>query len=148
MKLNKKKKAVRMRGSRLHGWAAKKHKGSGNRGGMGMAGTGKRADQKKSFILRYYGKEYYGRAGMSRKTRALEVINLEFIQKNLNSFVKKYSNSKKELDLSKYKILGKGDLKEKLTIKCLAVSKSAKEKIEKIGGKVITKEVKEEIKKD
>ena len=37
MKIKKKKKAVRMRGTATHGWGfRKKHKGSGHRGGVGM----------------------------------------------------------------------------------------------------------------
>jgi len=47
MKLKKRNKRSRIRGTRTCGWAMKKHKGSGNRGGKGMSGTGKRADQRK-----------------------------------------------------------------------------------------------------
>ena len=36
----------------------------------------------------------------------------------------------------KLKILGSGDLKEKLNVEVNSISKSAKEKIEKLGGKV------------
>ena len=37
----------------------------------------------------------------------------------------------------KIKLLGTGDLKQKLDIEVNSISKSAKEKIEKLGGKVI-----------
>jgi len=40
MTVNKRKKMSRLRGSHTHGWGAKKkHRGKGNKGGAGMAGT-------------------------------------------------------------------------------------------------------------
>jgi len=54
-------------------------------------------------------------------------INLSNLQK-LNLINKKYK---------KLKLLGPGDLKLKLDIEVNSVSKSAKEKVEKMGGKVI-----------
>mgnify|MGYP001243387252 CR=1 FL=1 len=56
-----------------------------------------------------------------------EKINLDFLQKN------KFINKK----YSKLKLLGSGDLKQKFDIELNSISKSAKEKIEKLGGKVI-----------
>ena len=53
-------------------------------------------------------------------------INLENLQKS-NLINKKYN---------KLKLLGSGELKEKLDFEVNSISKSAKEKIEKIGGKV------------
>ena len=53
-------------------------------------------------------------------------INLSNLQK-IKVINKKYK---------KLKLLGSGELKEKLNIEVNAISKSAKEKIEKIGGKV------------
>tara|TARA_B100001741_G_C16194713_1_gene433113 strand:- start:68 stop:526 length:459 start_codon:yes stop_codon:yes gene_type:complete len=53
-------------------------------------------------------------------------INLSNLQK-LNLINKKYK---------KLKLLGSGDLKEKLNIEVNAISKSAKEKIEKAGGTI------------
>ena len=49
--------------------ARKKAKGSGHRGGIGMAGSGKRADHKKTLITKLYGNKYFGKQGLtSRKT--------------------------------------------------------------------------------
>ena len=129
MKLKKKRKSVRMRGTRLHGYAMKKHKGSGNRGGKGMAGTGKRADHKKSYVIKYM-YPYFGKQGFtSRSTekKVNKVINVEDIQNNY-----KPGN----IDLSEYKILGKGEIKDKFIIKAESASKSAIQKIEKAGGKI------------
>ena len=53
-------------------------------------------------------------------------INLENLQKS------KFINKK----YTKLKLLGSGDLKQKFDIEVNSISKSAKEKIEKVGGKV------------
>ncbi|SVE27362.1 uncharacterized protein METZ01_LOCUS480216, partial [marine metagenome] len=54
-------------------------------------------------------------------------INLENLQKY------KFINKK----YKRLKLLGSGDLKKKFDIELNSISKSAKEKIEKLGGKVI-----------
>lgn len=146
MKLKKKRKSKRMRGKGMgtHGWGArKKHLGSGHRGGKGMAGTGKTAGHRKSQIIHLYGTEYFGRRGItSRPTKRKKenIINLSELQENLEALKKKYMKNE-ILNLEKYKILGDGEIKEKIVIKARAVSESAKEKIEKAGGKVIVPEV-------
>jgi len=60
------------------------------------------------------------------KTIASNKINISNLQKS-KLINKKYS---------KLKLLGSGDLKQKLDIEVNSISKSAKEKIEKLGGKV------------
>ena len=76
----------------------------------------------------------------------IAIISLSRIQ----DIIKKHSNISKEkinlVNLQKFKLikkkykklklLGPGDLKDKLNIEVNSVSKSAKEKIEKLGGKV------------
>ena len=53
MSVNKRKKNTRMRAKTTHGYGSmKKNRGAGNRGGRGMAGSGKRADQIKPTILK------------------------------------------------------------------------------------------------
>ena len=48
VKTHKRAKNSRIRGARTVGWGFRqKHKGHGNKGGFGMAGTGKKADHKK-----------------------------------------------------------------------------------------------------
>ena len=120
-------------------------RGSGRHGGCGMAGTGKKADHKKSLVLKKYDK-YFGKAGFtSRPTKRIanQVMNLEYIQTNIESLKKKYLNKEGVLEVKDYKILGRGEIKEKITIKAAAVSASAKQKIEAAGGKVIVPEIKE-----
>jgi len=133
MKLKKTRKSKRQRGTTTHGWGArKKHKGSGHRGGFGMAGTGKRADQKKTLINKKYGNKYFGKQGVTSKgtkKKKNKVINLRDVQEKFAE--------KKEIDLKDYKILGYGEIKNPVKIICKEISKSAKEKIEKVGGEIV-----------
>ena len=119
MKLKKKKKSKRMRGLRTHGHSAKLNKGKGSHGGKGMAGTGKRADQKKTLVTKLYGNKYFGKQGItSRKTakKRTNVINLEDIGKKFSAG---------EINLEKYKILGEGEIKGKVRVRLTKESVSA-----------------------
>jgi len=142
MKTKKRKKVSRMHGRKMgtHGRGArKKGKGSGHRGGKGMAGTGKRADQKKTLITKLYGHGYFGKKGVTSKSSKKDKrkrINLGMIQNNLEKLGKKVGN-KWEVSLEDYKILGEGEIKEKVVIKAKEASMSAIEKIKKSGGELI-----------
>jgi large subunit ribosomal protein L15 len=140
MKTKKTKKSVKLRGTNSHGHGArKKWKKSGHRGGVGMAGSGKRADQKNTLITKLYGNKYFGKQGITSKSTKkdrIKQINLRDIMKNLDSYKKKYEKDG-ILVLEKYRILGEGNIDVKLDIKAAGFSKSAKEKIEKAGGKTI-----------
>lgn len=140
---HKRNKRSRSRGKKTCGWGTKKHRNKGNKGGTGMAGTGKRADQKKTFLLRYM-PDYFGKHGFKPvKKKTVLVINVGDIEKNIDSFLKegiaKKISDGIELNLEKYKLLGEGTLKniKKIAIKVKSASKKAIDKIEKIGGKVI-----------
>lgn len=130
MRLKKRGKRSRLRGNRTGGWAMKKHKGSGNRGGTGMAGTGKRADQRKSWVIKYQF-PYFGKQGFTSRATKKKINNVI----NLREIQSKYAAG--EVNLKDYKILGDGDITGKYIIKAKYVSKGAREKIEKAGGKVI-----------
>lgn len=146
MKLKKRTKSSRMhgRGTGSHGWGfRKKHKKSGHRGGKGMAGSGKRADQKKTLVLKLYGNEYFGKQGITSKKTERDKrkrINLGDIESNLDSYIKKGVAKKGkdglEINLKEYKILGDGELKSKLIIKAKEASKSAIAKVKKAGGNI------------
>ena len=153
MKLKKRKKISRQRGGKTHGWGAKqRHRGKGCQGGKGMAGSGKRADQKKQkalMIAKKKGvKEYFGKQGLTSRGTAKKknnVINLEDIKE-------KFGEGK--IELKDYKILGQGE-GFKGEIVCGTASKGAVEKMEKAGGKItiigkeklvgVEKEVKEKV---
>ncbi len=148
IKTKKTKKAVGQRGKTNHGHGArKKWKKSGHKGGIGMAGTGKKADHKKTLINKLYGNKYFGKQGITsrgtEKDRRLKV-NVGDIERNIG----KFNVVDGWLDLSGVKILGKGEITKKVKIKALEVSKSAKEKIEKVGGEIKTEKVNNNVKQD
>lgn len=150
MRIKKRKKSSRMhgRGTGSHGWGfRKKHKKSGHRGGKGMAGSGKRADQKKTLILKLYGNDYFGKQGITSRGTKRDIrkrINLIDLEANIESYIKKKIAKKNkdfiELNLNNYKILGGGknfSLKNKIVIRALEASKSAIEQVKKSGGEII-----------
>jgi large subunit ribosomal protein L15 len=147
IKTHRRKKTQKYRGKRAgtRGWGArKKHKKSGHRGGKGMAGSGKRADQKKTLVQMLYGNDYFGKQGVtSRGTKKdkSDKINIRDIEINLGSYlhagIAKKTEKGFEIDLSSYKILGEGETKNKLFIKAKKASESAIEKIKKSGGDII-----------
>ncbi len=142
MKIKKRKKSTRFRGTHTHGRGFKKKaRGSGHRGGVGMAGTGKRGDQKKSLVLNlpydYFGKK----RTLGKKVKVkLKQINLGDIQSNLPSLVRKgvakESSGKFEISLEKYKILSTGNFTIKANIKAHSASKAAFDKVGKSGGSI------------
>tara|TARA_Y100000296_G_scaffold73400_1_gene90862 strand:+ start:847 stop:1416 length:570 start_codon:yes stop_codon:yes gene_type:complete len=147
MKTKKRKKSSRMHGRAMgtHGYGArKKHKKSGHKGGKGMSGSGKRADHKKTLINKLHGGKYFGKQGITSKGTKRDKrnrINLQEIELNLKTYIKK-SIAKKtkdgfEINLNNYKILGKGEIKNKLIIKANEFSKSAKNKVEAKEGEII-----------
>jgi len=130
------------RGMGSHGWGArKKHRKSGHRGGKGMSGSGKRSDQKKTLVLKKYGHKYFGKQGITSRGTKRDIrqrINLQTIELNLEKYGKQTGN-KWEIDLSEYKILGTGEVKDKLIIKAKEASKSAIEKVKNAGGEILLK---------
>ena len=140
-KTHKRKKSGRMlgRGSGSCGWGArKKHKKSGHKGGVGMSGTGKRADHKKTLVIKVYGNDYFGKQGITSKGTKRDIrkrINLFTIEKNIDTYGKK-SGDKWEVNLKDYKILGEGEVKNKLFIQAKEASATAIEKVKKAGGEI------------
>ncbi|MBU1245603.1 MAG: uL15 family ribosomal protein [Nanoarchaeota archaeon] len=130
MTANKEKKNVKQRGGHTHGWGhKKKHRGAGSRGGRGMAGSGKRADQNKMRVLKQFGTKYFGKHGFkSKKQFTLKSINLYEIEKLGKDIV----------ELKGYKVLGTGNLTKKIKITANKFSKKALEKIKKTGGEAVT----------
>jgi large subunit ribosomal protein L15 len=128
----KRKKNTRHRGTHTHsGGAKKKGRGKGHRGGVGKAGSGKRADQKKNLSIKRKKTGYFGKKGALRKkfVKKLQVINLSQISEDFAG--------KKEINLKGYKILSNGELTEKIKITASAASKAAIDKVKKAGGDII-----------
>ncbi len=146
MKTKKRKKSSRMHGKGMgtHGRGSrKKAKKSGHHGGVGMAGTGKRADHKKSLILKLYGHGYFGKQGItSRGTKRdkRKKINVGTIEENIETFLKKGIAKKSkdgfEINLEGYKILGGGEIKSKFFINAKEASESALEKVKEKDGEI------------
>src|SRR3989344_6920970 len=149
MTVNKRKKNSRQRGGHTHGWGSKKkHRGSGNRGGKGMAGTGKRADQLKPSI---WGERYFGKLGFKKKgiVRDINPINIIFLEENYENMLNDKQASKEGdiiiIDLNNIgynKLLRKGKVTRKFKITTDYASAAAVEKISNAGGEVIvTKQI-------
>lgn len=130
----------RVRGRKTAGYGyKKKHRGKGSKGGKGMAGTGKRAGQKHTFVLKYY-PDYFGKKGFHPEKNTglkLNQINLDEIEQKIPQFIKKgiakKSGNDLEINLGGYKILSRGKIKEKVIIIASAFSKKAEEKIKESG---------------
>lgn len=135
----KRSKRSRLRGRRTCGYGHKfKHRGKGSKGGKGMAGTGKMAGQKKTFILRYM-PDYFGKKGFKTKKEKLEIINLGEIKEKLQNFLEKGIAKKTaegiEINLPNYKVLSSGTIGPGLIIKASSFSEKAQAKILEAGSK-------------
>jgi len=146
MPTNRRKKNVRQRAHTTHGWGSmKKHRGAGNRGGRGMAGTGKRADQKKPSILKEYGNTYFGKRGFFKHNKKIvKAINISYFEEKLKDLLSKNLINEKDkgyiVDLKSLgynKLIGSGKITKKFIITAEAASKKAVEKIKKAGGQVL-----------
>ncbi len=147
----KKKKVVKLRGSKTHGHGSKKkRRGAGNKGGKGLAGTGKRADQKKPSVWKSWQVQKPGKHGFKpprfvvkrKKLKAINVSELSLLAKQLKSV----NENLKELNLKLLgfkKLLGRGlpsnDLKSLKIIVESATSKAV-EKLSSIGCDVVVLE--------
>ncbi len=147
MVVRRRRKVARQRGNTWHGWGrgAAHHKGSGNRGGKGMAGSGKRADQKKPSIWK---EKYFGKFGFKKKGQKEDIvpINIKILEQKLVSFEKEGNASKSgdvyTIDLEKAgynKLLGDGKATKKMKISVKYASHGSIEKVKEAGGEVIVK---------
>ncbi len=148
MVVHKRKKLSRYRGSYTHGAGSKKkRRGAGNRGGRGMAGTGKRADSKKPSIWRntkYFGKHGFKRS-MADPPRELTISALRrMIPRLVESGIAVKDKDAFSVDISALgydKLLAKGKLDMKLNLKVKYASRGAVTKVEAAGGNITLTEV-------
>jgi large subunit ribosomal protein L15 len=137
----KTKKSAKRRAHTTHGYGSmKKNRGAGNKGGVGNAGSGKKADQKKPSI--HPGK-YFGKRGFHSVHSEKIAISVYELSKNVSKFEKKGALTKEgdlyNLDLGKagvQKLIATGNVNGKFNIRVDAASPKAVEKVEKAGGKV------------
>lgn len=120
-------------GQRSHGRGdTKNRRGSGNRGGRGMAGIDK---HKWSWAMKY-DKDYYGKHGFVRPVRKkVDVIHLYEInhQAVLDKLEKKEGKYMFEF---MGKVLATGDVTMPLSIKALSWSKNVEKKLSGSGGEI------------
>ena len=144
MVVNTRRKVVRYRGHTTHGGGSrKKRRGAGSRGGRGMAGTGKRAGQKKAGMKTWT----LGSRGFVRlRTKAkVKIINVEDFTQVMVSRMVEQGRATKEgavysIDLTSLgytKLLGTGSTSIKLKLRVPECTPRAAEKIKAAGGEVI-----------
>ncbi len=146
MKMKKRRKSRRFRGSHTHGRGFKKKaRGSGHRGGVGMAGTGKRGDQKKTMILKNTLKEvYFGKRATKLRFGKPKPETFNLTNISLSSLVsKKIAKDNKgtyEISIPKFKVVGELTKNVKLIIHAQSASEGAIASVKKHGGDVIVKD--------
>lgn len=138
MVVRRRKKHKRFRGRRTYHGSHKKWRGGGSRGGRGKAGMHK---HKWSYTVKYE-PDHFGKRGFvppkRRKPKAINLSELwKIVEENREKFEKKGELRVNLLELGYEKLLGRGHVKEPITIEAKYFSKKAVEKIENVGGKVV-----------
>ncbi|MFH1978045.1 MAG: uL15 family ribosomal protein [Candidatus Aenigmatarchaeota archaeon] len=127
------KKNVKMRGTKTHGYGSKKkHRGAGSRGGRGYAGSLK---HKKFWIFKNEPNHIGSRGFRSLKQKGFSSAKKSIGLRDLVGLT-----NDTEIDVTKFgyqKVIGTGQITQVLTIKANQFSKIAKEKIEKAKGKAV-----------
>lgn len=132
----------RKRGERTHHGSHKKRRGKGSRGGRGRAGLHK---HKWTYTVKYEPGHFGKRGFVSvRKKRIREkAINLEELEKLIEKLEVEEKIEMEEkrikINLTKLgydKLLGRGKITKPLMVEVKKTSERAKQKIEKVGGKV------------
>ena len=138
----------KFRGLKTHGHGTKARRGAGKRGGRGMAGNHK---HRYLHVIKYYGKDYFGRHGFKRPQSTVKAditVNLSTIRENIDLMVRNGSAKKKgdgyDIDIEKMgwtKLLGGGSIGD-LKFHLLVPSASARavEKVQEAGGSVTVRE--------
>ncbi|MBD3209329.1 uL15 family ribosomal protein [Candidatus Woesearchaeota archaeon] len=143
MRMKKRRKNTRFRGSKTHGGGSmKKRRGAGHRGGRGAAGSGKRGDAKKPSIWK--DKRCVGKRGFTSKSRkARAPITIAHLERFVRSLQRSGILEEQDdvfvvhLDKAGYtRLLATGSATRKWRITVPAASPGAIEKIERAGGSV------------
>lgn len=132
--MSKKKKVVKFRGSKTHGYGAKKkHRGAGSRGGRGKAGSGKRADQKKPSFWKTWKNNKHKKGFKNKRKTRLKIINIG----QLSTLSEKINTTNINLEeLGFHKLLGSGFITKAFNIIVNSASSKAIEKIKAVGGEI------------
>ncbi len=133
------KKVIKMRGSKTHGYGSKKkHRGKGSRGGKGLANIFKHKrvwvkKKRPDLLERNVGFKSLQQRGIRKGRNSINVSDLEVLLKG--------KDLKKEIDLSDHgidKLLGSGEIGIAVKVRVGSFTPKAGEKIQKAGGQIIT----------
>lgn len=145
MTVNKRRKVRKYRGSKTHGGGSmKKRRGSGHRGGVGRAGSGKRADTIKPTMIKLG--IVFGKHGFKKKNaHRIDAVNVGWLETHLYALNEQGKVLEKTgrytVDLEKIgfqKLLSGGKVTKKMDITAGYASAKAREKVEKAGGTLTT----------
>jgi large subunit ribosomal protein L15 len=133
----------KFRGTRTHGRGKKAGRGAGLHGGTGNAGLHKH----KVMMMLKYDPDHFGRHGFKRPQEVVSAkitMNVGDVQESIDKLVADgYAQVKGDrtiVDLNKLgvdKLLGSGDVSQKLEIVVTESSAKAKEKVESAGGAIV-----------
>jgi large subunit ribosomal protein L15 len=130
------KKIVRQRGGKTHGWGSKKkHRGAGSRGGRGRAGITKHKKlyfKKRGIQVGAKGHTTMKQKGLKAEIRSINIRDLE-----------KLAQGKKEIILKEFgydKVIGTGTMERPIKVIAKSFSARAAEKIEAAKGKAVKDE--------
>jgi large subunit ribosomal protein L15 len=142
MVVKKRKKLCHMRGSRTHGYG-RAHRGSGSKGGAGMASGGKHSDTKK----RSRPADYYGKQGfVLHSSRADVIITCRDLDTRIEGWTKE-NLAKKEGDiyhvdlgtLGYDKLVGGGRITHKIKVTVARAAASVADTLKEAGGEIVTR---------
>lgn len=146
MVVKRRKKITKMRGSRTHGWGLV-HRNSGQRGGAGNAGRGKKAHSNKPTNWqdksnpKYFGKHGFKHKGPLQNDTIIDIKTIEqqlpkwLAQKEATQQGVTFDINLEKLGYTKLLSTGKPTKKFKLTIK--TATQNATQKINSAGGEII-----------
>lgn len=139
---HKKRKTRKKRGSRTHGYGqVGQHRGGGQRGGHGKAGLRK---HKWTHTIKYAPERLRKHGFKPPKRKEVSTINVGKLDEQIDSLLDNKQAEKTKKGIKVYlnrlgydKLLGKGQVTHPLIVQVKSCSKSAAEKIEKAGGKIL-----------
>jgi large subunit ribosomal protein L15 len=142
---HKKRKVRKKRGSRTHGYGqVGQHRGGGQRGGHGKVGFHK---HKWTYTVKYDPDRFTKHGFIPHRRKEVNAINIGKLDEQISNLIdskqaeKTKDGVKVNLNFLGYdKLLGKGEVTHPLIVQIDSWSKSAAEKIEESGGKILKPE--------
>jgi len=142
---HKKRKVRKKRGSRTHGYGqVGQHRGEGQRGGHGKVGFHK---HKWTYTVKYDPDRFTKHGFTPHRRKEVNAINIGKLDEQISNLIdskqaeKTKDGVKVNLNFLGYdKLLGKGEVTHPLIVQIDSWSKSAAEKIEESGGKILKPE--------